>query len=300
MPGAGNALPLVHYHRAEALDRLGRDSDADAARAAAREVDAAARFPGGLVDALVLERALARDDADARAHALLGHWQYFHRRYDDAVRHLEASAALDPGDAAVHRGLGLAAYNVAHDGAAAAAHYERALALAPDDPKVLVEADQLARRNGVAPDDRERRLAARPEVVALRDDLTIAWAELLTLTGDAGTRRRAHRRPAVQPVGGRRGRGAARLDARAAGGRPPRDRRGRSGCRGVALRAALEPPANLGEARHPLANCSDLLLALGDALDLAGRADEARATLGRRPRRAPATSRRCSPCRTRR
>ena len=131
VPGAGNALPLVHYHRAEALERLDCTSDADAARAAAREVDAGAAFPGGLADALVLERALARDDADARAHALLGHWQYFHRRYDDAVRHLEASALLDPGDPAVHRGLGLAAYNVAHDGVAAAAHYDRALALAP-------------------------------------------------------------------------------------------------------------------------------------------------------------------------
>jgi tetratricopeptide (TPR) repeat protein len=41
------------------------------------------------------------------------------------------------------------------------------------------------------------------------------------------------------------------------------------------VRAALEPPATLGEARHPLANCADLFLLLGDALAAAGRAEAA-------------------------
>ena len=35
-------------------------------------------------------------------------------------------------------------------------------------------------------------------------------------------------------------------------------------------RAALDPPETLGEARHPLANCADLLLMLGDARAAAG------------------------------
>jgi tetratricopeptide (TPR) repeat protein len=40
--------------------------------------------------------------------------------------------------------------------------------------------------------------------------------------------------------------------------------------------AALGPPEALGEARHPLANCADLLLVLGDARALAGDAEAAR------------------------
>ena len=43
------------------------------------------------------------------------------------------------------------------------------------------------------------------------------------------------------------------------------------------VRAALDPPATLGESRHPLANPAALLLALGDAADAAGLADEAAA-----------------------
>ena len=298
VPGAGNALPLVQYHRAEALDRLGRSDAADAARAAAREVDAGAAFPGGLVDALVLERALARDDADPRAHALLGHWQYFHRRYDDAVRHLEASAALDPDDAAVHRGLGLAAYNVAHDGAAAAAHYERALALAPADPKLLVEADQLARRNGAAPDERERRLAAQPEAVGLRDDLTVAWAELLTLTGTRNAPSSSW--PVDDSARGR----VARARCSASGPSPSR----RSpDARSTRARWMLRWPRCTPHSSRPRTSarrgirsrtaptcCSPSAMR---SISPGGRTRRARP--GPRPRRVRATSPRCSPCRTR-
>ena len=45
VPGAGNALPLVHYHRAEALERLGRQAAADAARTAARDGRRGSRVP---------------------------------------------------------------------------------------------------------------------------------------------------------------------------------------------------------------------------------------------------------------
>jgi hypothetical protein len=43
------------------------------------------------------------------------------------------------------------------------------------------------------------------------------------------------------------------------------------------LRAALDPPPNLGEGPHLLANRSDLTLSLGDALAAQGRLDEAAA-----------------------
>ena len=115
-------------------------------------------------------------------------------------------------------------------------------------------------------------------MVGLRDDLTIAWAELLTLTGEPER--------AVAVIAGRRfspwegGEGEVlrvwTLAQQAVARRALAD--GEADAAVSALHAALEPPANLGEARHPLANCSDLLLAHGDALDLAGRPEAARAS----------------------
>ncbi|WP_448006830.1 DUF5107 domain-containing protein [Agromyces bauzanensis] len=275
VPGAGNPLPLIHYFRAEALARLGRIEEADAARESARAVDAAGCFPGTLAEALLLTRALEHDGTDARAHTLLAHWLTFHRRHDDAVVHLERAAVLAPDDPVVWRGLGLVAYNVHGQHARAVRCYERARELAPDDPKLLQESDQLARRTGQPPAQRRARLEAAPESVAARDDLTIAYAELLVLTGDAEAAHRVMSGRRFSPWEGGEGEVLrvwelvqhARARAALATGHPDAAVR--------ALESAIAPPDNLGEARHELANFSDVLLAYGDALEHAGRHDEA-------------------------
>ena len=99
VPGAGNALPLVHYHRAEALERLGRRPTRDAARAAARDGRRRRRLPRRARRRPACSNAPSPATTPTRGRTRCsGHWQYFHRRYDDAVRHLEASALLEPGD----------------------------------------------------------------------------------------------------------------------------------------------------------------------------------------------------------
>lgn len=57
------------------------------------------------------------------------------------------------------------------DTAAAAAAYDRALALAPADSRLLYERDQLAKRCGTPPAQRLAALEAHPELVAQRDAL---------------------------------------------------------------------------------------------------------------------------------
>ncbi len=164
-----------------------------------------------------------------------------------------------------------------HDGAAAAEFYQRALALAPDDPKLAFEADQLARRIGVPPEERVRPLDDRLDIVALRDDLTIVYSELLTLTGRADEAVRIMSTRRFSPWEGGEGEVIRvwSLAQQAVARRAVADDRIEDAI--AAVHAALMPPANLGEARHPLANFSDLLLAYGDVLSLAGRVDEARA-----------------------
>jgi tetratricopeptide (TPR) repeat protein len=173
--------------------------------------------------------------------------------------------ADDPLASLTWRNLGIAAYNVLHDAARARECYDAAVAAAPDDARLWYERDQLAKRLGEAPEHRLAVLAARPDLVASRDDLTLEVVGLeLTLGNlDEASRRLTERR--FQPWEGGEGLVVGtharthRLLARQAleaGDAPGAVEH---------LREALRSPEHLGEARHPLANAADLYLALGDA-----------------------------------
>lgn len=272
--GAGNPLPLIHFERAELLERLGDPLGAAEALSAARTVDAERCFASGVSDALLLQRRIAAT-GDARAHALLGHWLYFHRRYDDAIAQLELAETIAPGDPVVLRGLGLAAHNVQHDQQRAIRHYRDALLAAPGDAKLLFEADQLARRAGVSPEERIAALEPHRDSMAERDDLALAYAELLVLVDREADAIRLMSSRRFSPWEGGEGEtirvwsmAQRAVAARALAAGLPDEAL-------AALRSTIELPAFLGEARHPLANCSDILLAIGDAASAAGRDDEA-------------------------
>lgn len=274
--GAGNPLPLIHYRRAELLRSLG-DPAADSELALARGADAVRCFARGLDDVLLLERALEHDPDDARAAALLGHWLLFHRRPQEAETMLRRSCAANGDDPAVWRSLALIAHNERHDPSSAARCYERAITLAPDDAKLLSEADQLASRRGVPVADRLAALEARHEDVLRRDDLTLAYSRLLTQAGREDEAIALLTRHRFHPWEG--GEGVA-LVAWASAHQAAACRalaEGRPEEAVSAARAALNPPGNLGEAPHPLANRAALLLDLGDALEAVGDGAAARA-----------------------
>jgi tetratricopeptide (TPR) repeat protein len=274
VPGAGDPLVLIHYTRAELLEELGRAFEARVALTDARDVSVARCFAGGREDAHLLERRI-RSTGDGRAHALLGHWLYFQRRYEEAIVQLRIAVEKDPADAVALRGLGLAAYNVQGRPEDAVEFYRRAVSAAPADAKLRYEADQLARRVGASPQQRLERLDEAAELIAARDDLSLARAELLVLVG----------RPedAIEVLAGRRfspwegGEGETiRVWTMAQRAFAERLLAAGDPAGAVAsLRAAVDVPESLGEAPHPLANRSDLMLALGDAAAAAGLETEA-------------------------
>ncbi len=256
---------LSDYVAALILERSGDLAAAAVMRSRARSGERTWNFASRLDEVDALERALAADPEDATAAALLGHWLYANGRGTDAVELWRRSAATDPGDPVVWRNLGVAAYNLHHDEAEAMAAYERAIAAAPDDARLIFEGDQLLKRTGGSVQDRLARLDARPGIVGRRDDLCVAYAHLLVSAG----------RPegALDVLLGRRfqpwegGEGlvlgcwertllALAQSALAAG-----DSAGAI----AHLDAALDPPVLLGETRHPLASPAQVLLALGDA-----------------------------------
>jgi len=269
--GQVQVAPLVHYHRALILSRNG--GDVASALADARAATVRHSLPSRLADVAALEFAIEQG-TDATAAALLGSWYYDKRRFDDAIAAWQSALDADSSLAAlVHRNLGLVAFNVTADTARALEHFAAAREAAPLDAQLLFENDQLLALTGVGEADRLALLEAQLDLATERDDLTVVLATLLTSVGRAAEARELILGRWFQPWEGGEGQvldaweGA--MTALAAASDPEA---------AVAyLEAALVPPANLGEARHPLANAADLWFLLGDALDALGREDEARA-----------------------
>ncbi len=267
---------LADYHAAAALEQTGEPTAAAEARDRARATDRTWNFASRLDDVGALEQALAADPSDPTAAALLGHWMYAHGRPERAIELWTASTSTDPGDPVVWRNLGVAAFNHRHEPTQATTTYERALALAPTDSRLWYESDQLFARIGAPSALRLHRLEAAPRGVATaRDDLAVAYVHLLLTAGRADDALAILRDRRFQPWEGGEGqvlRAWERTQLMLA------DRALRADDPDAALRharSALDTPDSLGEARHPLANPAQVLLALGDAADAAGSAAEA-------------------------
>jgi tetratricopeptide (TPR) repeat protein len=266
-PGMTGARPLADWYEAYAWARLGQTSRAGdiLARAAGMDRGTCQLIRLNDYDLANWVAHQAASLTDPNPPGLLGNWCYHNERPGDGIVHWERAVTLNPADAVAWRNLGMAAYNVSHDPAGAQRAYQRALVLRPDDAKLLREYDQLEGRLGRPVSQRLARLRARPDLVAERDDLTVSAAELATLAGQPFDAIRWLTARRFQPWEGGEGMVLAAWEQahRAAAELEP-DRAVDH------LRAALAPPDNLGEARHPLANVSDLWLALGDGLAARG------------------------------
>ncbi len=227
-------------------------------------------FPARLEEMVVLQAAIAAHPEQAAPHYLLGNWLYDRRRHAEAIEQWEIAAALNAGFATVWRNLGIALFNVRGDSARARESFDRAFALDPSDGRVLYERDQLWKRIGIEPSLRLTELCQYPELTARRDDLSV---ELATLYNHLGQPERALQMLLTrrfQPWEGGEGLvlaqyiharlqlGQAKLHA----GDPA------AACK--QFEAALTPPENLSEARHLLANQSDLYYWIGVAHESLG------------------------------
>ncbi len=208
---------------------------------------------------------------DARAPYYLGNLFYDRRRHAEAIRLWERSAKLNPDFSIVWRNLGIGYFNISKQPAKARAAYERAFRANPRDARLLFERDQLWKRLGEKPAKRLRELEKYAALVRQRDDLTV---ELCALSiRPAATSKRCNSWPNAgfsRGKAAKAGRWAStsarslRSDAQALAQQdfPLR--------RQAILRTRSLAPENLGEARHLLANQSDIHYWLGVALDLLG------------------------------
>jgi Tfp pilus assembly protein PilF len=271
--------PLVELHKARILDALGRPDAARAARARAHQLDSPYCLPSRLADVAALRSALGSDPHDALAHSLVGTWLYDRSRFEEAIAHWDAATKHmvdDDSRAVVLRNLGIAAYNVREDPELAAAWYRAALEASPTDSQLVAEYDQLLAKQAVDAATRLALLEEKIELVVERDDLTVAFANLLTDANAAGRAKQLLASRHFQPWEGGEGQVLAAWDRAnlalcrlALAGGETREAL-------TFVLAALSPPESLGEARHPLANTAELRLLGGDILHAGGDVDAAR------------------------
>ena len=268
--GQVEVRPLLHLHAARILQAAGEHDDADRHRALARTTPAMHCLASRLDDADMLQAHVEQHPDDSRAWAILGHWLYFQSRHLDAIDAWRTSTELDPGDPVVWRNRAVAAFNVLVDPDAARQLYESALAVAPGDPRLVYERDQLAKRSGTTPGVRLAVLERERSAVDARDDLTVELAQLHTATGKPEVALELLLSRRFQPWEGGEGQVLSAWDEAhlALARRALDDGDGQLALDHVG--AALEPVASLGEARHPLATTAQLHLLLGDALAATG------------------------------
>jgi tetratricopeptide (TPR) repeat protein len=295
------ASPMVFYTLGWLREKRGDHQSALEfyRRAAAEPPDYC--FPARLEELLILESAMRANPRDARAPYYLGNLLYDRRRHAEAIRLWERSAKLNPVFSIVWRNLGIGYFNVSKEPAKAKAAYEKAFAANPNDARLLYERDQLWKRLGENPEIRLRELERFPQLTSQRDDLSVELCALYNQTGQHETALRilagrkfqpweggegaalgqhvrtrlALGRRALSAFRGSRGNGAPANKSEIRNPKSEMDR-GLLALAAAHFRSALASPENLGEAKHLLANQSDIHYWLGVALDLLGDGESAR------------------------
>jgi tetratricopeptide (TPR) repeat protein len=223
-----------------------------------------------LEELLILQAAITANPEDARAPYYLGNLLYDRRRHREAIALWEQSARLDPSFSTVWRNLGIGYFNVLRNTEMARGAFDKALQADPADARVLYERDQLWKATGELPMRRLAELERFPHLISHRDDLSVELATLYNQTGQHDKALALIQSRRFQPWEGGEGlalgqhvRTHLALGRRAlAKGDPANGLR--------FFEAALDCPENLGEAKHFLANQSDLYYWLGVAFEAVG------------------------------
>jgi len=273
---SSGTAPLLSYYRAWICRKMGDKIAANRHLAVAAKAAPDYCFPARLEEIAVLNHAIETNPRDARAPFYLGNLLYDRRRHREAIALWERAVRLEPANAVAWRNLGIGYFNILRQPAKARRAYEAARRANPLDARLLFESDQLWKRLGVAPARRLAELMRHRDLVGERDDLSIEICALYNQTGQPKQALALLASRKFQPWEGGEGQvlgqhvrthlllGREALDA----GTPALAQK--------EFKAALAVPERLGEARHLLANCSDIHFWLAEACAAAGDMAEAK------------------------
>ena len=270
------ALPMIYYTLGWLHQRLGVTKAAQKSFKTAATLPSDYCFPSRLEEIAILETAMAVNPKDAKAPYYLGNLLYDRRRHKEAIGHWEKSAKLDGNFSIVWRNLGIGYFNIYQDARRARAAYDQAFRANPQDARLLFERDQLWKRLGETPQRRLREFEKHLSLVAQRDDLSVEFCALLNQTGRHVEAMRLLADRHFQPwEGGEGGPLGQHVRTQLAFGRKALAHHDYP-CAISHFENALTAPRNLGEAKHLLANQSDIHYWLGCALAVAGEIGKAK------------------------
>jgi len=265
-PGMGGA-PLINYHLAWVADQKGDSKAALRYGRAGEKATLDYCFPARVEEIAILERAMELNPKDARAPYYLGNLLYDRRRHHEAIALWEKSSRLDPKCPTIWRNLGLGYFNIAGEPEKACRAYDRAFQADPKDARLLFERDQLWKRLGLAPAKRLRELKRYPSLVAQRDDLSVEYCALCNLVGRHAEALAILESRKFQPWEGGEGQALGQYtQTHLVLGRLALAKNNPA-LAYEHFTQALVSPENLSEARHLLANQSDIYYWLGVACD---------------------------------
>ena len=172
---AGDTSPLVEYYKAY----ITKDT---AYIEKAEKAEMGYCFPSNVEDIAVLTYAIESGKA-ANANYYLGCLFYDRFRYAEAAQFFEECVRLCPTHGRAWRNLSLYWFDKAHDGKKALACMENALKYRPDDPRLLLEYEQLLKNTNASLEQRLAVYDKYPELLKERDD---CYLDKLTLLSQQG------------------------------------------------------------------------------------------------------------------
>ncbi len=267
--------PLIYYYLGWLCTKANDAATAPEFFVRAARAPADYCFPFRLEEIEILQAAMTLNKKDSKAPYYLGNLLYDKNRRKEAIQMWEQSVTLDSSFATAWRNLGIGYFNFSQKPAKAVLAFNKAVACDPNDARLLYERDQLAKRLKQKPQKRLRELEKNTTLAFERDDLAVELCALYNQTGRSSEALQIITQRQFQPWEG--GEGLAL-------GQHVRTHLilGRQALKAKDYKKALEffeialkSPSHLGEAKHLLANQSEIHYWLGRALQGLGHKTEA-------------------------
>ena len=179
-----NEYPLYEYYRAYCHMKLGDTKAAKAACEKAEGLEEEYCFPSRIDDIAILENAISINPDGEKAYYYLACLYYDRFAYDKAIELWEKSIELNPRYAKAFRNLALAYFDKKEDFLSAKMCMEAALEYLPDEPRLLMEYQQLLKNMDYSPEKRLEVYERYNDLMNRRDDCYLDKITLECLTGN--------------------------------------------------------------------------------------------------------------------